>query len=137
MERCEIFVKEKEEINFFKPPELHVGGFDVLNEMSKLKRKFDFLKREYFQNLYNPLIQFVKKGGKIIEDIKDILFIDNENYLQILFLVNEPNISKTYRISELIYDIRTKFPDIELDFMVLDEKEEGDEIFNKNYIYHI
>lgn len=57
--------------------------------------------------------------------------------MEILFLVNEPNVNITYEISELTYDIRTEFPDIELDFMVLDEKDKGDEFFKKNYIYHI
>jgi len=137
MERCELFIKEKEEKVFFKRPELYMSGSHVLNVMSKLKKKYETLKREYFQNLYNPLIKFIEQRGRIIEDIKQILFLDNENYLEILFLVNEPNINITNKISELTYDIRTEFPDVELDFMVLDEKELGTEAFKKNYIYHI
>ena len=137
MERCNPFFKEEKEFIYFKTPELYMSGSDVLNEMSKLKKRYEILKREYFQNLYNPLIQFIEQRGRIIEDIKQILFLDNENYLEILFLVNEPNINITYKISDLTYDIRTEFPDIELDFIVLDEKELGDEVFKKNYFYHI
>ncbi len=137
MERCNLFSKEKESILILEKPELYLSGSVVLNEMIKLKKKYENLKRIYFQNLYNPLIKFIEQRGSKIANIEQILFLDNENYLEIIFLVNEPNIKITYKISELTYDIRTKFPDIELDFMVLDEKDIDDEEFNKFYSYYL
>ena len=137
MQRCNLFFKEKEKPVILEKPELYFSGSAVLDEMSKLKKKYEILKRIYFQNLYNPLIKFIEQRGSIIENIEQILFLDNENYLEIIFLVYEPNINITYKISRLTYDIRTEFPDIELDFMVLDEKDIDDKEFNKFYSYYI
>lgn len=84
--------------------------------------------RTYFQSLHNILIQFIEQRKKTIENVKQILFSEKENYLEIIFFVDEPNIKITQKISELTYDLRKDFPQVDLDFMVLDEKEFEDEV---------